>query len=190
MLSGRTSDIYYSQILLLTQKITLSIIALAVRLRKRWSVIKVDDLERMNPTKKWCNVWKEVLISFFASISRSRLKLESASTSTLEDRVKRNIHSLQRTPAALEKNFMQRWNFFFCSRAGVQRTLIPQGERAPAQTPCSHRHSYQLPERCWDFCAAAHGVFWTFWPCECVCDERDLASEPLLENSWALVFYF
>lgn len=38
----------------------------------------------------------------------SRLKLESASTSTLEDRVKRNIHSLQRTPAALEKNFMQR----------------------------------------------------------------------------------
>ncbi|NWV62924.1 CWC25 factor, partial [Malurus elegans] len=37
-----------------------------------------------------------------------RLKLESASTSTLEERVKRNIHSLQRTPAALEKNFMQR----------------------------------------------------------------------------------
>ncbi|XP_030111745.4 pre-mRNA-splicing factor CWC25 homolog isoform X2 [Taeniopygia guttata] len=37
-----------------------------------------------------------------------RLKLESASTSSLEDRVKRNIHSLQRTPAALEKNFMQR----------------------------------------------------------------------------------
>lgn len=35
-------------------------------------------------------------------------KLESASSSTLEDRVKRNIHSLQRTPAALEKNFMQR----------------------------------------------------------------------------------
>lgn len=38
----------------------------------------------------------------------NRLKLESASTSTLEDRVKRNIHSLQRTPAALERNFMQR----------------------------------------------------------------------------------
>ncbi|NXI48134.1 CWC25 factor, partial [Galbula dea] len=38
----------------------------------------------------------------------NRLKLESAATSTLEDRVKRNIHSLQRTPAALEKNFMQR----------------------------------------------------------------------------------
>ncbi|NXF14026.1 CWC25 factor, partial [Smithornis capensis] len=37
-----------------------------------------------------------------------RLKLESASTSSLEERVKRNIHSLQRTPAALEKNFMQR----------------------------------------------------------------------------------
>ncbi|NXK97106.1 CWC25 factor, partial [Formicarius rufipectus] len=37
-----------------------------------------------------------------------RLKLESASTSTLEERVKRNIHSLQRTPAALERNFMQR----------------------------------------------------------------------------------
>ncbi|XP_070623162.1 pre-mRNA-splicing factor CWC25 homolog [Erythrolamprus reginae] len=36
------------------------------------------------------------------------LKLESASTSTLEDRVKRNIHSIQRTPAALEKNFMHR----------------------------------------------------------------------------------
>uniref|UniRef100_A0A6G1RI42 CWC25 spliceosome associated protein homolog n=1 Tax=Hypotaenidia okinawae TaxID=2861861 RepID=A0A6G1RI42_9GRUI len=38
----------------------------------------------------------------------NRLKLESASTSSLEDRVKRNIHSLQRTPAALERNFMQR----------------------------------------------------------------------------------
>ncbi|NXO80215.1 CWC25 factor, partial [Sitta europaea] len=37
-----------------------------------------------------------------------RLKLESASTSSLEDRVKRNIHSLQRTPAALERSFMQR----------------------------------------------------------------------------------
>ncbi|MBN3310091.1 CWC25 factor, partial [Amia calva] len=36
------------------------------------------------------------------------MKLESASTSSLEDRVKRNIHSLQRTPAALEKNFMRR----------------------------------------------------------------------------------
>nr|XP_034992450.1 pre-mRNA-splicing factor CWC25 homolog isoform X1 [Zootoca vivipara]XP_034992451.1 pre-mRNA-splicing factor CWC25 homolog isoform X2 [Zootoca vivipara] len=36
------------------------------------------------------------------------IKLESASTSSLEDRVKRNIHSIQRTAAALEKNFMQR----------------------------------------------------------------------------------
>uniref|UniRef100_A0A8C8R625 CWC25 spliceosome associated protein homolog n=1 Tax=Pelusios castaneus TaxID=367368 RepID=A0A8C8R625_9SAUR len=36
------------------------------------------------------------------------IKLESASTSSVEDRVKRNIHSIQRTPAALEKNFMQR----------------------------------------------------------------------------------
>ncbi|XP_077170598.1 pre-mRNA-splicing factor CWC25 homolog [Paroedura picta] len=36
------------------------------------------------------------------------MKLESASTSSLEERVKRNIHSLQRTPAALEKNFMRR----------------------------------------------------------------------------------
>ncbi|XP_063073103.1 pre-mRNA-splicing factor CWC25 homolog [Engraulis encrasicolus] len=36
------------------------------------------------------------------------MKLESASTSSLEDRVKRNIHSLQRTPASLEKNFMRR----------------------------------------------------------------------------------
>ncbi|XP_034272130.1 pre-mRNA-splicing factor CWC25 homolog [Pantherophis guttatus] len=36
------------------------------------------------------------------------IKLESASTSSLEDRVKRNIHSIQRTPAALEKNFMHR----------------------------------------------------------------------------------
>ncbi|XP_060111318.1 pre-mRNA-splicing factor CWC25 homolog [Heteronotia binoei] len=35
------------------------------------------------------------------------MKLESASTS-LEERVKRNIHSIQRTPAALEKNFMRR----------------------------------------------------------------------------------
>lgn len=37
-----------------------------------------------------------------------RMKLESASTSSLEDRVKRNIHSLQRTSMALEKNFMRR----------------------------------------------------------------------------------
>lgn len=37
-----------------------------------------------------------------------RMKLESASSSSLEDRVKRNIHSIQRTPAALEKNFMKR----------------------------------------------------------------------------------
>ncbi|XP_051554386.1 pre-mRNA-splicing factor CWC25 homolog [Myxocyprinus asiaticus] len=36
------------------------------------------------------------------------MKLESAATSSLEDRVKRNIHSIQRTPAALEKNFMRR----------------------------------------------------------------------------------
>lgn len=106
MLSGRISDVYCSQILLLTQKITLYHGLDSGNGDQL--LIKVDNLERMNPTKKWCNVWKEVLISFFASISRSRLKLESASTSTLEDRVKRNIHSLQRTPAALEKNFMQR----------------------------------------------------------------------------------
>uniref|UniRef100_W5N8E2 CWC25 spliceosome associated protein homolog n=1 Tax=Lepisosteus oculatus TaxID=7918 RepID=W5N8E2_LEPOC len=36
------------------------------------------------------------------------MKLQSASTSSLEDRVKRNIYSLQRTPAALERNFMKR----------------------------------------------------------------------------------
>lgn len=36
------------------------------------------------------------------------MKLESATTSSLEDRVKRNIHSIQRTPASLEKNFMRR----------------------------------------------------------------------------------
>ncbi|XP_043120117.1 pre-mRNA-splicing factor CWC25 homolog isoform X1 [Puntigrus tetrazona] len=36
------------------------------------------------------------------------MKLESAATTSLEDRVKRNIHSIQRTPAALEKNFMRR----------------------------------------------------------------------------------
>lgn len=39
---------------------------------------------------------------------RRRMKLESASTSSLEDRVKRNIYSLQRTSVALEKNFMKR----------------------------------------------------------------------------------
>ncbi|XP_067869647.1 pre-mRNA-splicing factor CWC25 homolog isoform X2 [Heterodontus francisci] len=37
-----------------------------------------------------------------------KLKLQSAATSSLEDRVKRNIHSIQRTPAALEKNFMRK----------------------------------------------------------------------------------
>ncbi|XP_077427131.1 pre-mRNA-splicing factor CWC25 homolog [Vanacampus margaritifer] len=35
------------------------------------------------------------------------MKLESAATSSLEDRVKRNIHSIQRTPASLD-NFMKR----------------------------------------------------------------------------------
>ncbi|XP_078280665.1 pre-mRNA-splicing factor CWC25 homolog isoform X1 [Rhinoraja longicauda] len=37
-----------------------------------------------------------------------KMKLQSASTSSLEDRMKRNIHSFQRTPAALEKNFMKK----------------------------------------------------------------------------------
>ncbi|CAL8270077.1 pre-mRNA-splicing factor CWC25 homolog [Gadus morhua] len=36
------------------------------------------------------------------------MKLESAATSSLEDRVKRNIHSIQRTKVSLEKNFMRR----------------------------------------------------------------------------------
>lgn len=36
------------------------------------------------------------------------MKLQSASTSSLEDRVKRNIYSLQRTSVALERNFMKR----------------------------------------------------------------------------------
>ncbi|KAM8947084.1 pre-mRNA-splicing factor CWC25 homolog [Pelodytes ibericus] len=36
------------------------------------------------------------------------MKLESAATSSVEDRVKRNIHGIQRTSAALEKNFMKR----------------------------------------------------------------------------------
>lgn len=36
------------------------------------------------------------------------MKLESADTSSVEDRVKRNIHSIQRTSASLEKNFMRR----------------------------------------------------------------------------------
>ncbi|XP_072927867.1 pre-mRNA-splicing factor CWC25 homolog isoform X2 [Hemitrygon akajei] len=37
-----------------------------------------------------------------------KMKLQSTATSSLEDRVKRNIHSIQRTPAALEKNFMRK----------------------------------------------------------------------------------
>ncbi|KAM4691910.1 pre-mRNA-splicing factor CWC25 homolog [Rhinophrynus dorsalis] len=36
------------------------------------------------------------------------MKLESAATSSVEDRVKRNIHGIQRTAAALEGNFMKR----------------------------------------------------------------------------------
>ncbi|XP_045902687.1 pre-mRNA-splicing factor CWC25 homolog [Micropterus dolomieu] len=36
-----------------------------------------------------------------------QMKLESAASSSLEDRVKRNIHSIQRTPASLD-NFMKR----------------------------------------------------------------------------------
>ncbi|XP_056403594.1 pre-mRNA-splicing factor CWC25 homolog isoform X2 [Hyla sarda] len=37
-----------------------------------------------------------------------QMKLESAASSSLEDRVKRNIHGIQRTTASLEKNFMKR----------------------------------------------------------------------------------
>lgn len=36
------------------------------------------------------------------------MKLDSAATSSLEDRVKRKIYSIQRTPASLD-NFMKRW---------------------------------------------------------------------------------
>ncbi|XP_068120078.1 pre-mRNA-splicing factor CWC25 homolog [Hyperolius riggenbachi] len=36
------------------------------------------------------------------------MKLESAASSSLEDRVKRNIYGIQRTASALEKNFMKR----------------------------------------------------------------------------------
>lgn len=36
------------------------------------------------------------------------MKLASAATSSVEDRVKRNIHGIQRTASALEKNFMRR----------------------------------------------------------------------------------
>lgn len=36
------------------------------------------------------------------------MKLESAASSSLEDRVKRKIHSIQRTTVSLEKNFMRR----------------------------------------------------------------------------------
>lgn len=36
------------------------------------------------------------------------MKLASAASSSVEDRVKRNIHGIQRTAAALEKNFMRR----------------------------------------------------------------------------------
>lgn len=36
------------------------------------------------------------------------MKLQSAASSSLEDRVKRNIHSIQRTASALERNFMKR----------------------------------------------------------------------------------
>uniref|UniRef100_UPI00358E000B pre-mRNA-splicing factor CWC25 homolog n=1 Tax=Myxine glutinosa TaxID=7769 RepID=UPI00358E000B len=36
------------------------------------------------------------------------MKLESATSSSLEDRVKRNMHNIQRTSAEINKNFMQR----------------------------------------------------------------------------------
>ncbi|XP_072254143.1 pre-mRNA-splicing factor CWC25 homolog [Pyxicephalus adspersus] len=36
------------------------------------------------------------------------MKLESAASSSVEDRVKRNIHGIQRSASALEKNFMKR----------------------------------------------------------------------------------
>lgn len=52
------------------------------------------------------------LIHFFLLFSCSNMKLESAASSSLEDRVKRNIHSIQRTPASLD-NFMKRWGFYF-----------------------------------------------------------------------------
>ncbi|CAJ0919141.1 unnamed protein product [Ranitomeya imitator] len=37
-----------------------------------------------------------------------QMKLDSAASSSLEDRVKRNIYGIQRTSSALEKNFMKR----------------------------------------------------------------------------------
>ncbi|OCT62106.1 hypothetical protein XELAEV_18043191mg [Xenopus laevis] len=37
-----------------------------------------------------------------------QMKLESAASSSVEDRVKRNIHGIQRTSAALERSFMKR----------------------------------------------------------------------------------
>lgn len=58
--------------------------------------------------------WPVDMFSTYICLSSpsSRMKLESASTSSLEDRVKRNIYSLQRTSIALEKNFMKRWKPF------------------------------------------------------------------------------
>lgn len=106
----------------------------------------------------WC-LGRDWFLSF-CCFSCSHFKLESASTSTLEDRVKRNIHSLQRTPAALEKNFMQRWSLFFlCFCAGVNWTLVPQGERPPAHAQFSLQDP--SPKELLNFCAAAHSVVYT-----------------------------
>ncbi len=57
-----------------------------------------------------CFCTLNVLAPITASFSsHSNMKLESAASSSLEDRVKRNIHSIQRTPASLD-NFMKRWS--------------------------------------------------------------------------------
>ena len=52
-----------------------------------------------------CVFWPSITLTVFFC---SDMKLESAASSSLEDRVRRKIHSIQRTPASFN-NFMKRW---------------------------------------------------------------------------------
>lgn len=72
---------------------------------------------------RFCAAYRYIaaLVTFHVACY-SNMKLESAESSSLEDRVKRNIHSIQRTPASLD-NFMKRWKGILCFK--MTRTSQP-----------------------------------------------------------------
>ncbi|XP_048021014.1 pre-mRNA-splicing factor CWC25 homolog isoform X2 [Megalobrama amblycephala] len=81
--------------------------------REMMDFAREREIERENNVKRYKRQEEQEKANDSAKQDRHAgfihdMKLESAATSSVEDRVKRNIHSIQRTPAALEKNFMRR----------------------------------------------------------------------------------